>query len=261
MRNGWRFLRGDAEGAEAPEFDDSAWRVVRVPHDWAIEGPFDPALEASSGRLPWRGVGWYRKAFTLDQEPGDRVYLDFDGAMAFPKIFINGKLAGEWDYGYTSFRIDATPYINLDGENVVAVRLDTRKHQTRWYPGAGLYRKVSLTIEKPVHLGHWGVFVTTPKVTDEVAEVEMKATVENHGQTIVPADISFSLVGPDGSSISEGQAAQQLKLRPGANDIQQTIRVKNPMRWDINSPNLYTLRTAVRSASSMVSLPLMMAFT
>ena len=87
--------------------------TVRVPHDWAIAGPFDPAQDGSTGKLPWRGVGWYRRSFTLDCKPNERVYLDFDGVMAFPKVYINGKLAGEWDYGYSPFRIDATPFVNL----------------------------------------------------------------------------------------------------------------------------------------------------
>ncbi len=109
------------------------------------------APSGSSAKLPWKGVGWYRKSFKLDRDEGDRVYLDFDGVMAFPKVYVNGKLAGEWDYGYTSFRIDATPFVNLQGRNVVAVRVDTTNHGTRWYPGAGIYRKVTLELRRPVH--------------------------------------------------------------------------------------------------------------
>jgi len=253
FRTGWRFFRGDAPGAQAPELDDSAWRAVQIPHDWAIEGPVNPEQDGNTGKLPWRGVGWYRKSFTLDRDAGDRVYLDFDGAMAFPKIYVNGKLAGEWDYGYTSFRIDATPYIN-NGINVLAVRLDTRKHGTRWYPGAGLYRKVTLTIERPVHIGHWGTYVTTPKVTDEVAEIRIRSTIENHHKSTVVADVDFSVVTPEGKAASVAPATQRLTLSPGANEVLESIYVNKPQLWDVKNPKLYTLRTTVREADTIVDV-------
>jgi beta-galactosidase len=111
----WRFVPENVAGAEAAEFDDSTWSDVRVPHDWAIAGPVDPNGDGATGKQPWRGVGWYRTSFKLDREAGDRVYIDFDGVMAFPQVYVNGQLAGEWDYGYTSFRVDATPFVNLNG--------------------------------------------------------------------------------------------------------------------------------------------------
>ena len=112
---------------------------------------------------------------------GNRVYLDFDGVMAFPKVYVNGKLAGEWDYGYTSFRVDATPFVKFGEPNVVAVRVDTTKHGTRWYPGAGIYRKVTLTVRQPVHIAHWGTYITTPTGHRRVGHRQVKTTVENHG--------------------------------------------------------------------------------
>src|SRR3990170_1874668 len=104
FRKDWRFTKGDPAGAEKSEYDDASWAPVRLPHDWAIAGPFDPnAPSGSSAKLPWKGVGWYRKSFELDRDEGDCVYLDFDGVMAFPKVYVNGQLAGKWDYGYSSF--------------------------------------------------------------------------------------------------------------------------------------------------------------
>jgi beta-galactosidase/beta-glucuronidase len=179
LRSGWRFIKGDHQGAETPEFDDRVWAAVRVPHDWAIAGPFNPAEDGYAGKLPWRGVGWYRDRFTLDHEPQTRVYLDFDGVMAFPKVYINGKLAGEWDYGYTPFRLDATKYVNLNGENTLAVRVDTTRLGTRWYPGAGIYRKVTLETRNPIHISHWSTFVTTPEVREDEAIVELKTEITN----------------------------------------------------------------------------------
>ena len=122
FNEGWKFSKGDPPGAEEPDFDDSAWQAVRLPHDWAISGPFNPSENGYAGKLPWKGVGWYRKTFTLDKaDSGRRVYFDFDGVMAFPKVYVNGQLAGEWDYGYMSFRVDATPYVKFGETNVMAV--------------------------------------------------------------------------------------------------------------------------------------------
>jgi beta-galactosidase len=176
----WKFSKGDPSGAEAIEFDDSAWQPVHLPHDWAIGGPFDPTQDGHAAKLPWKDVGWYRKTFTPDAaDAGKRVYLDFDGVMAFPKVYVNGHLAGQWDYGYTSFRVDATPYLKFGEPNEIAVRVDTTKHGTRWYPGAGIYRKVTLTTCDSVHLAHWGTYITTPEVTDAAATVLMRLSLDN----------------------------------------------------------------------------------
>src|SRR5680860_1023377 len=115
----WRFAKGEqGEQVQKMDFDDSAWQAVRLPHDWAISGPFNPDENGYAGKLPWKGVGWYRKTFTLEKAaPGQRVYFDFDGVMAFPKVYVNGQLAGEWDYGYMSFRVDATPYVKFGEAN------------------------------------------------------------------------------------------------------------------------------------------------
>ena len=132
----WLFSKGAQTNAEAVQFDDQAWTQVRLPHDWAIAGPYEPKGDASTGKLPWRGEGWYRKHFVVPAaDKGKRVYLDFDGVMAMPVIYINGQKAGEWDYGYMSFRVDATSLIQFGQTNLVAVHADTRQHNSRWYPG------------------------------------------------------------------------------------------------------------------------------
>ena len=172
----WRFMNGSQpEHVVAMDFDDQEWQTVRLPHDWAIAGPFDPDEHGYAGKLPWKGVGWYRKVFELDKaDAGKRVYLDFDGVMAFPQVYVNGHLAGQWDYGYMSFRVDATEYVTFGQPNIVAVRADTNNQGTRWYPGAGIYRKVTLTIDEPIHIAHWGTFVTTPRIDDNSASVRVK---------------------------------------------------------------------------------------
>jgi beta-galactosidase len=251
FRGEWRFLKGDPEGAEQAAFDDADWSPVRLPHDWAIAGPFDPELRSGfAAKLPWKGVGWYRRSFKLDRQPVDRVYLDFDGVMAFPKVYVNGQLAGEWDYGYTSFRIDATPFVNLQGDNVVAVRVDTTNHGTRWYPGAGIYRKVTMELRGPVHVAQWGVYVTTPEVSDDEATVAVEATIENHGEASVDAVVELSVLGRRNDP--EDSVATEITLKPGENKFGQRLDVAKPRRWDVGQPNLYTLRTTVRVGGEIV---------
>src|SRR5688572_2957008 len=168
----WKFFQGSVAGAEAPVFDDRAWKAVRLPHDWAIAGPYDHRGDPHTAKLPWRGEGWYRKRFTLPiEDSGRRVFLDFDGVMAMPTVYVNGKKAGGWDYGYMSFRIDATEFVEFGKENVVAVHVDTRRHESRWYPGAGIYRKVELVVQNPVHVARYGTFITTPAVDKAQATV------------------------------------------------------------------------------------------
>ncbi|HYJ91831.1 MAG TPA: beta galactosidase jelly roll domain-containing protein, partial [Pyrinomonadaceae bacterium] len=145
-----------------PDFNDSAWRHLNLPHDWAIEGDFQQALPGDTGKRPFAGVGWYRKHFNIPAaDRGKQIYIDFDGAMAYPAIWLNGHFVGGWAYGYASFRLDLTPYIKFGGENVIAVRLDNPPNSSRWYPGSGIYRNLWLVKTNPVHVAQWGTYVTT----------------------------------------------------------------------------------------------------
>ena len=242
----WRFAKGEQpEQVTQMDFDDAAWQAVRVPHDWAISGPFDPQENGYAGKLPWRGVGWYRKTFTLDKtDAGRRVYFDFDGVMAFPKVYINGQLAGEWDYGYMSFRVDATPHVKFGQANVIAVQADTQRWGTRWYPGAGVYRPVTMTICAAMHVAHWGTYVTTPQVGDDAATVRVRSTINNHLDADADVTVQVTLLDPKGKSVAKGE---EVKTAPANSscEIDQSFTVKEPKRWDVTSPNLYTARTVV----------------
>ncbi len=242
----WKFAQGSQPGAEKVDFDDSAWQAVRLPHDWAIAGPFNANEDGYAGKLPWRGEGWYRKTFTLDKaDDGRRVYLDFDGVMAFPKVYVNGQLAGEWDYGYMSFRVDATPHVKFGAANVIAVHVDTRSHGTRWYPGAGIYRKVTMTLCRPVHVAHWGIFVTTTDVSDASATVHVRSTVENHRGAATPVRVETVLRSPSGRMIGRGVTTGTAPAG-GTCELEQLLAVAEPQRWDISNPKLYTAQVAVR---------------
>src|SRR5690348_17034301 len=179
FNDGWRFFKGEAEGAEQPGFDDSKWTELRLPHDWAIEGPFDPKLNPHTGALPIFGTGWYRKAFTLPDNVKDRyLSIEFDGAMSNAHVWLNGHELGSRPYGYIGFNFDLTPFLHFgDQENVLAVRLTPEDHSSRWYPGAGIYRNVWLDITAPVHVARWGVYVTTrelPGGTSAAVKTELR---------------------------------------------------------------------------------------
>lgn len=248
----WTFAKGDPEDAQTVDFDDSAWQSVRLPHDWAIAGPFDPDGNGGTGKLPWQGTGWYRKEFTLDQaDAGKRVYFNFDGVMAFPKIYINGQLAGTWDYGYTPFWIDATDHVKFGQRNVIAVSVDTRQHRSRWYPGAGIYRDVTMVLTHQVHMDHWGTFVTTPFVSEDIANVHVRNTLQNDSAADAVVDVSVTLVDPDGREFDTKTAF--LPVPAGAQkDVVISFPVHDPCIWDVTSPQLYRAKTTIELDGAVI---------
>ncbi len=149
-----------------PGFNDSEWRLLNLPHDWGIEGPFEQEYPGETGKLPWWGVAWYRKHLELPAvDTGRKIFLDVDGAMSYASVWVNGQFAGGWPYGYASWRVELTPYLKFGADNTIAIRLDNPKQSSRWYPGGGIYRNVWLVKTSPVHVAHWGTAVTTPAVS------------------------------------------------------------------------------------------------
>ena len=251
----WKFAKGAQAGAEGASFDDATWQPVRLPHDWAIYGPYEPQGDAHTGKLPWRGEGWYRKRFALSaSDAGKRVYLDFDGVMAMPTVYVNGQRAGGWDYGYMSFRVDATAFVKPGESNLVAVHVDTRPHSSRWYPGAGIYRKVQLVVNEPVHLAQWGTFVRTEcrmqNGACESARIRVEHTLENHTSSATTAEVETILLDPKGKEI----ARSRMDLAVPANDSQSgaaAIDLARPQLWDIKTPRLYIALTRVFVAGKL----------
>ena len=237
----WRFVRGNPAGAASPDLDDTSWAEVRVPHDWAISGPMDPKGDGNS-KFNWHGEGWYRYHLTPpESDAGKRFFLDFDGVMAFPKVYVNGQLAGEWDYGYNSFRVDATPYLHFGRDNVIAVHADTRNHASRWYPGAGIYRKVTLTVTGPVHVAEWGTFVTVPKLSPAAADVAVRTTIDNNQSepTVVSLTTDIYAPGPRGAPVAQRTETVTVPASASAT-VTQVLSVRTPQLWDLRTPNLYT---------------------
>lgn len=257
----WTFKRYglQADGASVPEptnlqaptVNDSEWRKLNLPHDWAIEGPFRLELTGETGKLPFKGIGWYRKQFDVPAEDaGKQIYLDFDGAMAYAQIWLNGQYVGTWPYGYNSFRMDLTPFVKYGQKNIVAVRLDTEKWDSRWYPGAGIYRHVWLIKTAPVHVAHWGTYITTPTVTDASAQIKMEVSIDNKDKTPVTAYVQtkiYELTATNqlGAYVSEFTKTQ-LKIESGKTEkLTTTAQINKPKRWDIVSPNRYIAQTKV----------------
>jgi beta-galactosidase len=244
----WQFLLGDAENAQDPAFDDSAWRTLDVPHDWSIEGDYDPEgpVKRGGGYRP-AGVGWYRKTLTFPSSDADKkVLVHFDGVMANSDIWINGHHLGHRPFGYIPLVYDLTDYITFDGTpNVIAVRCDnTVQPASRWYTGAGIYRHVQLVTQNPVHLKQWSIYITTPEITDQNALISIQAAVTNQTDAVQTVTVQTTLTSPSGQSVQTEPAA--LTVAPGqTSPLQQNVTVADPERWDITSPNLYTAVTTV----------------
>ena len=233
--------------------DGQAWTKVNIPHDWAIAGPFDKkwdlqkvaitqngeteATEKSgrSGALPWIGEGWYRTTVTLP-EGYEAAELLFDGAMAEPRVTINGKEAGNWAYGYNAFRVDATPYIKA-GKLDIGVHLQNLEESSRWYPGAGLYRPVTLILKQNCSIDDWSVFARTVSLKSDEAEVEVDMTVRGHDEQV---KAQIVMADATGNMVAE---AQNLAVKNGL--VNTTLKVKAPRLWSPETPYLYTLTTKV----------------
>ncbi len=244
--DGWKFFKGAHERGAAVDLDDASWQAVTVPHDWAIAGPFILDGDGSTGKLPWKGEGWYRRPLDIPASmAGKRIYLIFDGVMAFPKVYINGELAGEWDYGYNSFHLDITDYVNPGEANLLAVHADTREHDSRWYPGAGIYRKVQMLAVNPVHVDVWGTYVTTPVVKPHYADVRIQTTINNFSGNTDTIRIVHQIVSPDGTAVARGETSGL--IRAGSRkDLGATLALTSPRRWDIDDPAMYEVQTTVQ---------------
>jgi beta-galactosidase len=250
----WHFYRGDPKAAEQPAFDDAGWRQLDVPHDWSIEGPFDKdnPTGGAGGFLP-AGVGWYRKHFRLSQDDANRlVFIEFDGIMANSDVWINGFHLGKRPFGYVSFGYELTGHLRFDGaENILAVRADNSgQPASRWYSGAGIYRHVRLVVTNPVHIAHWGTFVTTPTVTNQQATVNVRSTITNQSTEARDVSLRVSIIGPEGKIVQTAETKPQT-VSPGSSiDFNQELTVRHPQRWDIDHTFMYQALAEVRAGQS-----------
>ena len=241
------------------DFDDRSWENVNLPHDWAIQGPFiknhDDEIGGGMGRLPSPGVAWYRKKLEIPKsDSGKCIFLDVDGAMSYAMVWCNGKLVGGWPYGYNSWRVDLTPYINVGNVNQLAIRLDNPAASARWYPGGGLYRNVWLTKTNPVHIAQWGTFVTTTNVSQNSATVHFEISIDNtlNRSIEVSATTQIFLLAADGNKIGEPVAkfnSYMLNMTAETNaKWNNSVVIQHPKLWGpppTQTPNRYAAVTTL----------------
>lgn len=264
LEKGWKFTKGEVSDAEAPSFNDTKWETVTIPHDWAIFGPFDKnndlqnvavtqnfETQASlktgrTGGLPYVGTGWYRTTF--HSTPGKQTTLIFDGAMSEARVFVNGKEACFWPYGYNSFYCDVTGLVNEDGKNnVLAVRLENRPQSSRWYPGAGLYRNVHVVTTEKIHVPVWGTQITTPFVKDEYASVCLHTTILNAGKTELT--VTTDIVDADGQVVSTKTNKGYINHDQ---PFTQNFIVEQPKLWSPETPVLYKAVSKIYAGDTLL---------
>ncbi len=240
-----------------PDFQDRAWRTVHLPHDFVVEGTFDPKANESHGFLP-AGVGWYRKTFTLPaSDKGRRLVLDFDGVFRDSRVFLNGRLLGRHPSGYTGFRYDISDAANFGGTNVLAVRADARAFEGWWYEGGGIYRHVYLTKTDPLHVAPYGTFahatVDGPDFSrPDSATLHLKTTLVNDGTASAACTLVSEIVAPGGQIVARAAAPQT--VAPGASvEIPQQVRLANPLLWSIETPRLYRVVTRIERAGGQTT--------
>jgi beta-galactosidase len=238
-----------------PAFDDSSWRQVDLPHDWAIEGPFASGGNGGMGRLPSAGIGWYRRKLDIPAaDAGRSVFLEVEGAMSYAEVWVNGKLAGGWPYGYASWSLDITPYLTPGGSNQLAIRLDNPPNFSRWYPGAGLYRNVWLVETQPVHVAAWGSFIATSKVSAASATVDLELTVENDSRSSADVSASTDIYALDAAGTRGAKPVASLSpvhasIAAGSTgSLRATAVLDKPRLWGPppqQQPNRYVAMTTI----------------
>jgi beta-galactosidase len=260
LKEGWKFSKGKNDGAYQPGFNDKAWQTVSVPHDWAIYGPFDKEVDKQvvaitqnnekvasektgrTGALPYIGEGWYRKSFSLPHfKNGQKAVILFEGAMSEPEVFLNGKKVGEWNYGYNYFYFDITDHISQGKENLLAVHLNNIDQSSRWYPGAGLYRKVSIIIKNAESIDQWGTYITTPVITPDIAKVNIKTKVSGKGLRLVT-----DIFDADGKQVAS-DATETIYGK----EFDQNIAVPRPNLWSPETPYLYKAITRLYAGNEL----------
>ena len=250
----WKFSLQDVKGAENPEYDDKNWRNLDLPHDWSIEGTLDAKnpMGNDGGYFP-AGVGCYRKTFTIPASfKGKLISIYFEGIYMNAEVSINGKLLGVHPYGYTSFSYDLTPYLKLNGKNVLSVRVDnSMQKNSRWYSGSGIYRHVWMVVANPIHVAQWGVTVITPNVSTKKATVVVKTLIKNETESPQNVSLKTTLWNKNSTKSVDNQLVIQLPAN-SEKEVEQIIQVDNPLLWTPETPNLYQAQVRIEKNKKIV---------
>ena len=267
LKDDWKFTRVDDQKFANKIVDTKSWETVRVPHDWAIYGPFssnndkqytailqDGQQKATehagrTGGLPFVGAGWYRKEIQFKADDLNKnITLQFDGAMSNAEVFVNGKSVGNWPNGYNTFYFDISKYA-VAGSNSIAVRLNNLPESSRWYPGAGLYRNVHVLITDKTKIAHWGTFVKTTAIQDEFATIDIQTELEVNSQEKHHTLVLESRILDKEKKIVVTRTDTLSRYEQKRKD--QRMYIDHPKLWSVDHPNLYTLESKLYADGSL----------
>lgn len=251
----WRFIEKDLANAMDPNLDDSAWRIINLPHDWSVEdflvqdslhiGPFFKQLENGEDVGYLRGgTGWYRKKFSIN-EKNKIVFLHFDGIQTECELWVNGQFVGEHFHGYTPFYYNISPFLNdNERENVLAIKVSNPEQNSRWFAGAGIYRDVKISLVDPLHIKVWGLGIITREITTESALISVDVNLMNQSDQEREFEIRTTFLTP-ANKIIKG-SSEKVSMIPGEEKaITLNQKIVSPQLWDIDSPNLYTIQAEI----------------
>lgn len=253
--NGWKFSLSYDENSWRPDFNDSGWRTLNLPHDWSIEGKFDEKNPATTngGALPG-GSGWYRKSFVLDRKESDKIiYIDFDGVYRNSEVWINGHYLGIRPYGYSSFRYELTPYLHYGSDpNIIAVKVDnSMQPNSRWYSGSGIYRNVWLVETGKIAVNHWGTFITTPRVSAAAALLNIKTEIKNCTGKSENIRVKVSVYNKENNLVTS-VSSRDMVISDTLTTLMQEVTIKDPVLWSDKKPYLYRVVTEIEKGNSIV---------
>ncbi len=245
----WKFHLGDIANGNDPSLNDKDWRSINLPHDWSIEGNFskDHPSTPGGGALPG-GIGWYRKYFYVTENDKDKLFfIDFDGVYRNSEVWINGNYLGKRPYGYSSFRYELSPFLKYGQENIIAVKVDNSlQPNSRWYSGSGIYRNVWLVKTNKIFVDHWGTFVTTPVVKENLAKISIQIKVKNRYKSNVLINVKTKIIDNNGKVVGETNSQKNIEL-DSVITFKQETEITKPLLWSIENPNLYKAITIIET--------------
>ena len=267
----WLFYKGEAADIEKPDFNDTGWRKLDLPHDWSIEdldlppenfenidpkpiGPFSPESPGNiSTGYTIGGIGWYRKHFKIQSQDVDHIVrIMFDGVYMNADFWINGQHLGNHPYGYTAFAFDITPYLRTDGgDNIIAVRVRNEGRNSRWYSGSGIYRHTWLSITNPLYFDRWGLYITTPEVSDLEARINLEAKVLNYFDQVKDFEIKVLIINPSGTETIKKEKPYTLNSAE-SKSFALDMMLKNPQLWSVDNPQLYLAKVFLLADGKIV---------
>jgi beta-galactosidase len=248
LSHNWRFHLSSVEDRRWRGQETSTWRQLDLPHDWSIELPRNPDnISGDSGGYFPMGVGWYQKELSIDEAwRGKKIFIELEGVYMNAEIRLNDHFLGRHPYGYTSFHLDLTPYIDWGGSNSLDVFVDnSHQRNSRWYSGSGIYRPVWLIVVDPVHIAHWGISITTPEVSAGSAQVRVRTRVENESVSTETVSLHTRILDPNGLEVGILQSDSRIENR-SSHEFLGELLVTDPQRWSPDSPHLYQAETEIR---------------